>query len=162
MNHQIIDKNNGVLCWFYVYNSSKYENNKISNICGIVVIKQLNDGTIDNKKKIFFYTKTNYKYSGGDEGFLQFDYGMCIEDFIHTKLNDESLKVFITNYKAKTERHREDSIVVEDPTKINKFIIGDYSELTEFLNTLIDNDFEIPDDIYESMNKTFMDSLPNP
>lgn len=127
IDKKIVDGNNGVVCWFYVY---KNVNKGNPSICGIVIIKQLIDTPIiDNlsesdlsnvtSDKVFFFTETkrNASVENGREEPIDYTNDALIKEFIDTEPTQEVIKTF--------ER------------KKNRFIIMDYTDLHDFLDVAI-------------------------
>jgi len=150
MNEKIDDKKtddgkNGVLCWFYVYKNDTTSNKP--SICGIVIIKQLTDTETDNESgsstlpenKIFFYTKTQLNLvpepdasSGTASADVEkYTNDNLIKKFINMRPNNAARKQF---NETTTNQHYDD------------YIIGKYSELSDFLRDLINKKFDISND----------------
>ena len=116
-------EDNGVLCWFYVYN----KNDKGQTaICGIIIIKQLTDSNV-TEDKIFFYaeTKTEYKSEDTYTKWYEYDNDTLIKQFIDTIPNYESIRKFDENYSEN-----------------NNYFIAYYSTLYKFLKYVIEKNFK--------------------
>jgi len=119
-----INRMNGVVCWFYVYNNTQ---GNTPSICGIVIIKRIipdpdpasapapapDTATED---KIFFYTPTKLTNS-------TFENDELIQSFISTAPTGKAIKAFIDNNNN------------------TKKIVTNYSVLPTFLDDLKNNNF---------------------
>jgi hypothetical protein len=120
-------KDNGVVCWFYVY---KENDDKTTSICGIVIIKKLTDVNT----KLFFYTETKIETVNGSQTFKN---DSLIKEFINTQPN----KTSIINFLKKNNNTKYDRSNKSNKDKL--FEINDYNYLRNFLRILKDNKFNI-------------------
>jgi hypothetical protein len=133
MTEEIDDGKNGVVCWFYIYKTVIVDK---PSICGIVIIKQLIDTIKDDSSqsesssvtdnKIFFYAETNLKKEDtSNDPLYKYDNDDLIKSFIATKPNYNAFDLFI---------HENNS---------RKIKYGPYEELHNFLNDLINSNFDM-------------------
>lgn len=141
---EIEDGENGVVCWFYVY---KQDASNKPSICGIVIIKQLTDIVTDNnqvnsssslsEKNIFFYIETKFKLER-DENFSAYSSPDTVTRNIETYTNDTLIKKFID-----TPPNNAAIIQFIISTPRDTVYVGKYSELSDFLKDLIDQNFDM-------------------